>query len=65
MQALGELEYYLFSEVDRIYPITNEGLPRVHPFSNGGVGRREAMSVISEMAELSITVHAEVGNRSA
>ena len=34
MQALGELEYYLFSEVDRIYPITEQkGYHESHPFS--------------------------------
>lgn len=63
MQALGELEYYLFSEVDRIYPITEQkGYHESHPFSKWGLVRREAMSVISEMGGIIKYGHAEVGN---
>ncbi len=63
MQALGELEYYLFSEVDRIYPITEQkGYHESHPFSKWGLVRREAMSVISEMGGMIKYGHAEVGN---
>lgn len=63
MQALGELEYYLFSEVDRIYPIVEQkGYHESHPFSKWGLVRREAMSVISEMGGIIKYGHAEVGN---
>ena len=63
MQALGELEYYLFSEVDRIYPIVEQkGYHESHPFSKWGLVRREAMSVISEMGGAIKYGHAEVGN---
>ena len=63
MQALGELEYYLFSEVDRIYPIMEQkGYHESHPFSKWGLVRREAMSVISEMGGMIKYGHAEVGN---
>ena len=34
MEALGELEYYLFSEIDSIYPIVEQkGYHESHPFS--------------------------------
>lgn len=63
MQALGELEYYLFSEVDRIYPIIEQkGYHESHPFSKWGLVRREAMRVISEMGGCIKYGHAEVGN---
>lgn len=63
MQALGELEYYLFSEVDSIYPIVEQkGYHESHPFSKWGLVRREAMQVISEMGGLIKYGHAEVGN---
>jgi glutamine synthetase len=63
MQALGELEYYLFSEVDRIYPIVEQkGYHESHPFSKWGLIRREAMCLISEMGGSIKYGHAEVGN---
>jgi glutamine synthetase len=63
MEALGELEYYLFSEVDRIYPIVEQkGYHESHPFSKWGLVRREAMHVISEMGGMIKYGHAEVGN---
>ena len=63
MQALGELEYYLFSEVDRIYPIVEQkGYHESHPFSKWGLIRREAMRLISEMGGAIKYGHAEVGN---
>ena len=63
MQALGELEYYLFSEVDQIYPIIEQkGYHEAHPFSKWGLVRREAMSVISQMGGAIKYGHAEVGN---
>lgn len=63
MEALGELEYYLFSEIDRIYPIVEQkGYHESHPFSKWGLVRREAMQVISEMGGNIKYGHAEVGN---
>jgi glutamine synthetase len=63
MEALGELEYYLFSEIDSIYPIVEQkGYQESHPFSKWGLVRREAMQVISEMGGTIKYGHAEVGN---
>jgi glutamine synthetase len=63
MEALGELEYYLFSEIDGIYPIVEQkGYHESHPFSKWGLVRREAMQVISEMGGTIKYGHAEVGN---
>jgi len=63
MEALGELEYYLFSEIDSIYPITEQkGYHESHPFSKWGLVRREAMQLISEMGGTIKYGHAEVGN---
>lgn len=63
MEALGELEYYLFSEVDSIYPIVEQkGYHESHPFSKWGAVRVEAMKVISEMGCDIKYGHAEVGN---
>ena len=63
MEALGELEYYLFSEIDSIYPIVEQkGYHESHPFSKWGLVRREAMQVISEMGGTIKYGHAEVGN---
>ncbi|MCP4153184.1 MAG: glutamine synthetase [bacterium] len=62
-EALGELEYYLFSEVDSIYPIIEQkGYHESHPFSKWGAVRREAMQLISEMGGRIKYGHAEVGN---
>lgn len=63
MEAMGELEYYLFSEVDTIYPIIEQkGYHESHPFSKWGAIRHEAMKVISEMGCHIKYGHAEVGN---
>lgn len=62
-EALGELEYYLFSEIDSIYPIIEQkGYHESHPFSKWGAIRREAMELISEMGGNIKYGHAEVGN---
>ena len=63
MEALGELEYYLFSEIDGIYRIVEQkGYHESHPFSKWGLVRREAMQLISEMGGTIKYGHAEVGN---
>jgi len=41
------LEYYLFSEIDQIYPIVEQkGYHESHPFFKWGAIRREAMHII-------------------
>lgn len=63
LEALGELEYYLRSEVDAIYPIIEQkGYHESHPFSKWGAIRREALKLISEMGGQLKYGHAEVGN---
>jgi len=62
-EALGELEYYLLSEIDSIYPIIEQkGYHESHPFSKWGSIRREAMKTISEIGGKIKYGHAEVGN---
>lgn len=62
-EALGELEYYLLSEIDSIYPIIEQkGYHESHPFSKWGSIRREAMKTISEIGGQIKYGHAEVGN---
>lgn len=62
-EVLGELEYYLLSEIDTIYPIVEQrGYHESHPFSKWGSVRREAMQVISEIGGHIKYGHAEVGN---
>jgi len=62
-EVLGELEYYLLSEIDSIYPIIEQkGYHESHPFSKWGSVRREAMKVISEIGGKIKYGHAEVGN---
>lgn len=63
LEVSGELEYYLFSEVDQIYPISEQkGYHESHPFSKWGAIRREAMRIISEIGGIIKYGHAEVGN---
>ncbi len=62
-EAMGELEYYLFSDVDQIYPIVEQkGYHESHPLSKWGAVRREAMQAISEIGGQIKYGHAEVGN---
>lgn len=62
-EAAGELEYYLFSEIDRIYPIIEQkGYHESHPFSKWGAIRREAMHIINQIGGDIKYGHAEVGN---
>lgn len=62
-EVLGELEYYLLSEIDSIYPIIEQkGYHESHPFSKWGTVRREAMKAISEIGGQIKYGHAEVGN---
>jgi len=63
LEALGELEFYLFSEVDDIYSITpQKGYHESHPFSKWEVIRLECMDTISSIGGRIKYGHAEVGN---
>lgn len=63
LEALGELEYYLFSEVDSIYPIIEQrGYHEAHPYSKWGQVRRETMHHLAQMGAQIKYGHAEVGN---
>jgi glutamine synthetase len=63
LEALGELEFYFFSEVDNIYSITpQKGYHESHPFSKWEVIRLECMDIISSIGGKIKYGHAEVGN---
>ncbi|HQG29040.1 MAG TPA: glutamine synthetase family protein, partial [Candidatus Ozemobacteraceae bacterium] len=63
LQALGELEFYLSSELDKIYTITpQKGYHESHPFAKWEMVRIEAMNLISEMGGRIKYGHSEVGN---
>ncbi|MBU1105697.1 MAG: glutamine synthetase family protein [Candidatus Riflebacteria bacterium] len=63
LEALGELEFYLSSELDKIYTITpQKGYHESHPFSKWELIRIEAMRAISEMGGRIKYGHSEVGN---
>lgn len=63
LEALGELEFYLFSEIDDIYSITpQKGYHESHPFSKWEVIRLECMDIISSIGGRIKYGHAEVGN---
>ncbi|MCD6527376.1 MAG: glutamine synthetase [Desulfuromonas sp.] len=63
LEAMGELEYYLFSATDTIYPIEEQrGYHESHPFAKWTFIREEAMQIISEIGGRIKYGHAEVGN---
>lgn len=63
LEALGELEYFVFSEADTIYPVIQQkGYHESHPFSKWGLIRNEAMRLIASMGGQIKYGHAEVGN---
>lgn len=63
LEALGELEYYLFSPAEEIYPITEQrGYHEAHPFSKWGEIRRETQMLLARMGASIKYSHAEVGN---
>lgn len=63
LEALGELEFYVSSELDKIYTITpQKGYHESHPFAKWELVRTEAMRVISEMGGRIKYGHSEVGN---
>ncbi|MFZ2957117.1 MAG: glutamine synthetase family protein [Candidatus Ozemobacteraceae bacterium] len=63
LEALGELEFYLSSELDKIFTITpQKGYHESHPFAKWELIRTEAMKLISEMGGRIKYGHSEVGN---
>ncbi len=62
-QAMGELEYYLFSEKDEIYTVNEQkGYHESRPFSKWALVRKEAMDALCKMGAKIKYGHSEVGN---
>lgn len=63
LEALGELEFYVMSEIDETYPITpQKGYHEGHPFAKWADLRNEAMGIMASMGCHIKYGHAEVGN---
>lgn len=63
LEALGELEFYVSSELDKICPIIpQKGYHESHPFAKWEMLRTEAMRIISEVGGRIKYGHSEVGN---
>jgi glutamine synthetase len=63
MEALGELEFYIMSDIDPIYGITpQKGYHESHPFSKWEMIRLECMKYMDDVGCLVKYGHAEVGN---
>lgn len=63
LEAFGELEYYIFTVPDPIFPVEQQrGYTESHPFSKWGEVREEAMSIIASMGGQIKYGHSEVGN---
>lgn len=63
MEAMGELEYYVFYESQRFYPTTaQKGYEESSPFSKWENLRREAMLTIAQVGGKIKYGHSEVGN---
>jgi len=63
MHAMGELEYYIISDKEELYPATDQkGYHEGEPFSKWGDFRREAMLAIAEAGGQIKYGHSEVGN---
>jgi glutamine synthetase len=62
-KAMGELEYYVVSEKEEMYPgIDQKGYHESPPFTKNGHIRKEAMSLISQCGGQIKYGHSEVGN---
>lgn len=62
-KAMGELEYYVVSEKDDMYPgIDQKGYHESPPFTKNGHIRKEAMSLISQCGGQIKYGHSEVGS---
>ena len=63
LQALGELEYYLFSDVETLFPVEEQrGYHEAAPFSKFADVRTEALKYLTQMGCAVKYAHAEVGN---
>lgn len=63
LEALGELEYYLVSDVDEQYPVEPQrGYHESEPFSKWADIRRETLSFLTQMGCSVKYAHSEVGN---
>lgn len=63
LEAFGELEYYIFTVPDPIFPVEQQrGYTESHPFSKWGEVREEAMAIIASMGCQVKYGHSEVGN---
>lgn len=63
MEALGELEYYLFSPAEALYPVVEQrGYHEAPPFSKWGDIRQETLYHLAQMGCALKYAHAEVGN---
>lgn len=63
MEALGELEYYLFSPAEELYPVVEQrGYHEAPPFSKWGEIRQETLYHLAQMGCSLKYAHAEVGN---
>ena len=63
LEALGELEYYLVDEPERIYPVEEEsGYQESAPFSKGQQVREQVLGHLTAMGVALKYVHGEVGN---
>lgn len=66
LEALGELEYYLFSPVEELYPVVEQqGYHEAPPFSKWGDVRQEALQHLARMGCSLKYAHSEVGNFTA
>lgn len=62
-ETMGELEYYIISEEDPLYPAENQkGYHESSPFNKWGDFRREAMRLIAQSGGQLKYGHSEVGN---
>lgn len=63
LEAFGEMEYYIFTVPDPIFPVEQQrGYTESHPFSKWGAVRDEAMAIIASMGGQVKYGHSEVGN---
>ena len=63
LDALGELEYYLFSPAEELYPVVEQrGYHEAPPFSKWGEIRQETLYHLAQMGCSLKYAHAEVGN---
>ena len=63
LEALGELEYYLVDEAERIYPVEEEsGYQESATFSKGQQVREQVLGHLTAMGVALKYVHGEVGN---